>query len=266
MTQLEIAKELKRVCDENGIRYFLDSGTLLGAVRHKGFIPWDDDMDIALLRDDYEKLLSIAPEKLAPGYFLQTWDNDPNYPYAFAKMRKLGTVYVEASSQQTGSQNGIYVDIFPYDRFPVKKHQMVFQGFFVCLYKFSIWMKNGVTPWKSWTKPSRRVKSWLVCLPLRMFALFFSRETLKKKYKRVMRRYNDAETGKWYEQTGGTLYGRWVIEDKCFDTWCDMQFEDTVFSCPGDSDRYLSSVYGDYMKLPPEDKRENKHVIIEVKL
>lgn len=94
LIELEIAKEVKRVCDENGIRYFLYRGTFLGAVRHKGFIPWDDDMDIGMLRSDYEKFCRIAPQKLDKAYCFQNWHTDQNYALPFGKVRKRNTVFV----------------------------------------------------------------------------------------------------------------------------------------------------------------------------
>ena len=103
LDQLEIAKDIKRVCEENGIRYHLAFGSLLGAVRHKGFIPWDDDMDFGMLREDYERFLEIAPKKLKDEFFLQTWHTDPYYPLAFAKVRKKGTVFQEAAMIVTTS-------------------------------------------------------------------------------------------------------------------------------------------------------------------
>ena len=102
LTQLEIAKEIRRVCEENDIPYFLTCGTLLGAVRHQGFIPWDDDMDVGMLRENYEKFCRIAPEKLKPEYCWQTWYTDPNYALPFGKVRKRGTLFLEAKSHRLG--------------------------------------------------------------------------------------------------------------------------------------------------------------------
>ena len=86
LVQLEIAKEVKRICEQNNISYFMDGGTLLGAVRHKGFIPWDDDLDFGFTRDNYEKFIATAKKNLSSEFFLQTWDSDREYGYAFAKI------------------------------------------------------------------------------------------------------------------------------------------------------------------------------------
>lgn len=122
LVELEIANEIKRVCVENNIKYFLESGTLLGAVRHGGFIPWDDDMDIGMMRDEYEKFLKIAPEKLSSEFILQTWKNEKDYSLTFAKVRKLDTIFLEYEFKDSSMHNGIWVDIFPYDSVPEKKY------------------------------------------------------------------------------------------------------------------------------------------------
>ena len=117
-TQLEIAREIRRVCQENDISCFLAHGTFLGAVRHGGFIPWDDDMDMGMLRSDYEKFCRIAPEKLKPEFCLQTWYTEPNYGLPFGKVMKRNTLYLENKKTRRLENNGIYVDIFPYDYAP----------------------------------------------------------------------------------------------------------------------------------------------------
>lgn len=122
LEQLCIAKEIKRVCDENGIQYFLDAGTLLGAVRHHGFIPWDDDLDIGMKRDEYERFCKIAPKALHKEFYWQEWRNDKEYALPFGKVRKRNTIYIEERSHIL-TENGFYVDVFPYDYAPTDENK-----------------------------------------------------------------------------------------------------------------------------------------------
>jgi len=147
LTQLEIAREIKRVCEENDIAYFLSDGSFLGAVRHQGFIPWDDDMDMAMPRKDYEKFCRIAPEKLKKEYCLQSWYTDPNYGLPFAKVMKRGTVYLESKKTRRLQENGFYVDIFPVDNMPeAPKEQTAHWNRLLSIYRTKL-MKCGYRPW-----------------------------------------------------------------------------------------------------------------------
>ena len=101
--QLEMAKEVKRICEKHGIQYFLDAGTMLGAVRHKGFIPWDDDLDIGFLREEYDKFLQVAPQELSERYYLQNSMSDDDYGMVFSKIRLKGTKFVETISQENSA-------------------------------------------------------------------------------------------------------------------------------------------------------------------
>ena len=117
-TEVEILSEIIRVCSENDIPWFTVGGTTLGAVRHNGFIPWDDDIDIGMLREDYDKFLALAPSCLKEGYILQHFTVDKRTPTYFAKVRKDGTEFIEYSNHSLPIHHGVFVDIMPYDRIP----------------------------------------------------------------------------------------------------------------------------------------------------
>lgn len=115
-TLYEILEEIDRVCSENGIQYFLIGGSALGVHFWEGIIPWDDDIDVGMTRDNYNRFLHIAPSKLKSAFFLQCQKSEPHHPYFFAKVRKNGTSFVEEDFQGLDIHQGIFVDVFPFDR------------------------------------------------------------------------------------------------------------------------------------------------------
>ena len=121
--QLDLLIEFDRVCSENGIKYSLDAGTLLGAIRHRGFIPWDDDIDVVMLREEYEKLDKIAADQFSYPYFWQTCSTDPDHGRGFARLRNSSTTYILKSEldgmRPVFSHNqGVFIDVFIFDRVP----------------------------------------------------------------------------------------------------------------------------------------------------
>ena len=118
LQELQILLEFQRVCQLLGLRYYLTAGTLLGAVRHRGFIPWDDDVDVAMPRADYDRLFREGPALLGPEYLLQDYRTEPNFPYYFGKLRLRGTRAEEPVLRAINMDQGIYIDLFPLDLCP----------------------------------------------------------------------------------------------------------------------------------------------------
>ena len=258
MTQLEIAKEIRRVCDENNIRYFLAAGTFLGAVRHQGFIPWDDDMDLGMLREDYERFCRIAPEKLKPQYCLQTWYTDPNYSLPFGKVVKRNTVYQEGKKTSRLKENGFYVDIFPVDNVPEQPEERKdLAARLLKFYRIKL-MKSGYQPWVDngrflWKK---RVGY----LYYQILSLFASQEKLARDFDALAMGFSRGNAV--CEQAA--LPRPDYFDAAIFDEFATYYFEGEQFVGVKNYDGYLTTLYGDYMQPPPEDQRGNRHQIVEI--
>lgn len=259
LIQLEILQEIKRICMENDITYWLTYGTLLGAIRHKGFIPWDDDLDIGMLRIDYERFLEIATKKLNPDFILQTWELDKYYPLPFAKVRKQGTIYTEYQFRNSKTLNGIYVDIFPYDNYG----DNFMQGFNLKLIKLMMLSKCGI---KSWNELGHfNIKKYITHIPTRLLSHFFTREKLIADYKKNAIKYNKKVCNCYFSQGFDHYATTSVIPHYILEYFQEITFENDSFTIPIEYDKFLRLSYGDYMKLPSKEKRENRHEIVEVK-
>ncbi len=257
LVELDIAKEVKRVCEENGIRYFLYRGTFLGAVRHQGFIPWDDDMDFGMLREDYDKFRKIAPEKLGKDYCFQDWNTDENYALPFGKVRKRGTVFVEAKCARL-PENGIYIDIYPLDFAPREEgERKALAQKLLHLFRLKL-MKSHYTPWMEEDKILWKKR--IGYMAYQGVALFTSHKALIRAYESLVRKVPQEDT--LYEQSALPI--AYYFDKAWLSHVREYPYEDTTFAGPEDYDAFLSSLYGDYMELPPAGKRENRHQIQEL--
>ena len=258
LRQLDIAKEVKRICKKYNIQYFLNAGTLLGAVRHNGFIPWDDDLDIGMLRNDYEKFINIAQKELAEKYFLQTWDSDPYYAMPFAKIRINGTKYIEHNSCNVKIHNGIYIDIFPYDNIPnnaVKKNMQKYKTMF---WWHLLLNKSGY----DYVAKKQHIK-YCICAILKVISGLFSYKRIHKSFYKNMTKYDQEHTEEVVTFGGASSFEKETIKCEWINKTEEKSFEDTKFMIPIKWDEYLTHFYGDYMTPPPEDKRHEGHGIIE---
>lgn len=247
--ELEILLELRRVCDQLGLQYFLTAGTLLGAVRHGGFIPWDDDIDVAMPRGDYERFVREGHSFLTSGYLFQEYRTQPLFPYYFSKIRKLGTRVDEPILRAVPMEQGIYIDIFPLDICPDRENcaKMLFKC--VELLDCALLSRVSAEFVCNYQKKSARL-AWglLRRLPNRM--LFQLREWLRGALA-------FGASGKKLCTIGGHHgYPRETYETTWFQKTAEVYFETYAFPAPSGWHELLRNMYGDYMTLPPEEERQ----------
>ena len=252
--ELDILVMFSAFCASHGLKWFLESGTCLGALRHKGFIPWDDDIDIGMLRPDYDRMLTLAQNELPHGYSLHTFENTNGFPGFFAKIYKDDTVFETQETREAGCPQGIFIDIFPYDALQRKedpgRHKQM----------------SNAQKWKSisylYHSKSIRVPHGGFLGAVEAFAcnfahyvvkFFFSREQIASGWERSICHGCESPDAEWAILMGQKIraYSYSDLLPVSHALFCGCQFP-----VPNKPEVMLERLYGDWRSLPaPEDRK-----------
>ena len=245
--EIEVLDEIVRICDKNNIPYFLAAGTLLGAIRHSGFIPWDDDIDIFMLRDDYNKFIECAINEIDDKFFLQCHETDREYYSSFIKVRKNNTLMIEKENENRKSHRGIWVDIFPLDYVKGDSKFLKFKVFLSKLLKGAIFIKIKYLPFK---KIRHRYLALPFCILSNDLLHYLSNNLLISK----------REYAYLANLSGIYPYNKELIPvEKVFPSK-KIMFHNKEYTCFNDCDYYLKRLYGNYMELPKKEDRVNHNI------
>ena len=244
--EVEILDEIVRICDKNNIDYFLVGGTLLGAVRHKGFIPWDDDIDIGMTRKDFKKFIECASKDLDSKYNIQYKDTNKEYYLNFIKIMKNNTIFEENDKIEYKGEKGIFVDIFPFDN-TNNRDSLVqfFQAKLSNLIRSILYIRIGI---KSKNPFKKIIKNILFFIP---------NQKLLNVQEKVMS-LNKNDNSKYLTAFSGTYSYKkdTYLREKMFPLK-KLSFEGKEYKVLNDYKYYLENLYGDnYMELPPVEKRK----------
>lgn len=241
---LRMLECIHEYCMANNIRYSLGGGTLLGAIRHKGFIPWDDDADIMMPRPDYERFLQGFPGQY-PHYHLQHWRNDKDYPNLFAK------VYDDQTCLEgTKLLRGLSVDVFPIDGLPLVSKQKMYYDRYRISRMFESVRRNpfGSLTWKRILFAVMTFPLWRF-IPAHKFRAYTEKYLLKRPF----------EASEYVGCTVGVYGMAEFMRSDAFEKYIDVEFEGRTLRAIAAYDEYLIKHYGDYMQLPPKEKRKPTH-------
>ena len=241
--ELDMLKAFIAVCEKHNLTYFLVAGTALGAVRHGGFIPWDDDIDVGMPREDYEKFMEVAQDDLPDGLFLQTPKTDPKYMTCFAKIRNTNTTFLESSASHLKINHGVFIDIFPLDGcVNYEEHAK------------SVRLLNirVMSRFKFKRTAKERIAAFLIAL--RYPCAERARDRVCALWRKIP--YASAEKVINY----GSVYGKKELLSKdIYGKGRLGTFEGISVCLPEKTDEYLTAIYGDYMTPPPPEKQIAHH-------
>ena len=245
LVQTDMLIEVDRVCRENGIEYSLAGGTLLGAIRHKGYIPWDDDADVVMMRAEYIKLAKIFNDVTnRDKYYFQDADNTPGYRWGYGKIRRKGTLWVRAGQEDMPFDQEICIDVFPLDFVPNGNIRGKLHNFHCFLIRKAQWSEIGKHTAKN--RFARYTYKLLSKIPL---------EKITKHYHKLADKHNNNKNERLRVLTFPTPRGfDYEGEKAWYREFTEHIFEGHIFKIMSKYDDYLRLKYGDYMKLPPESE------------
>ena len=254
--EFDMLKEFIRICDELGLTYFLVCGSALGAVKYQGFIPWDDDLDVALPRPDYEIFCDKAQSMLPQYLFLQNYKTDSNYPLFMSKIRDSRTTFVEPLYKKIKMNHGVYIDVFPLDCYPNNKKDIVFFEKKKILYDRHRMVKYCYNRFSK--ENIRHPKAILAYILYRLFGFWNNTARESEKFHKLASSYWGNGSSLWcnhgnwqgrLEYANKTQYGngKWAI------------FEGLKVRIPEKYDEYLTQKYGNWRCDLPDDEKVAPH-------
>lgn len=245
---LDILKDIHQFCVANNIRYSIAYGTLLGAVRHKGYIPWDDDIDIMMPREDYERFIKTYGNSI---YRIADLSKNPEYSLPFAKVEDFRTIMDEYVEGET--VYGAYVDVFPVDNVP---NNVIKRKFFY--WRMSFWraLYNLKTVK---TRKGRSIIKNFVLIVSHILLRFVSKQEIARRISDMASTYRGDNTNYMGVVADPELYS-YYVPSSFFEEFVELPFENIDVKSIKEYDKYLKAAYGDYMQLPPVEKRVSHHV------
>ena len=250
LTELQILKEFIRVCEKHGFRFYIICGTCLGAVRHGGFIPWDDDIDVCMYAEDFDRFIRCGAD-FGEQYFLQTIETEPEFKTMIARIRLNGTTILEKDYLEADIHQGVFIDVYPLFGYPSDPVRAQFRSWESLLYRMLLLEEAPRNHGKA-VKVIGSMAYKLIPTPLR-------RHLVSSIHRKLRSDPDDTDyVALLYGMDVGLFhtirYKRSWFEDPTM-----VRFEDMTLPAPSDVDSYLKERYGDYMKLPPADKQNSYH-------
>ncbi|MCI7796183.1 MAG: LicD family protein [Lachnospiraceae bacterium] len=258
-TELSMLKDFMELCDRHGLIYFGIGGTGIGALRHQGFIPWDDDIDIAMPRKDFEAFLRLAGREWKGKYYILNNKTNENYPMMTTRLCKCGTVFQEAVMKDVDCPFGIFLDLYVMDNIADGKIAVRIQAWSAWFWSKLLVLSCMEKPYLAQTGWKAKV-IWAVCSAVHktIRALHIRPAIFRAHCEAACRKYERVETKRMAFLPDTNPFWNVVNKEKMFPIR-KLPYEDTFMAFTSDIDEIMRSQYGDYMVMPPEDKRKTHY-------